>query len=123
MVQDTQINTNAEAGEANRPSPLYVRTLLVVVIGLGVVLLVGATIVVGTIVKRINNPEAGAPVLSGFGTQHIDIGTARLVDVENGDTRVILRLEDVDGSLLVFVDPRKGIETGRLRLKKNRGAE
>lgn len=117
MSQDTQINQPVE-GEPAGPSPRYVRTLLVVVIGLGVVLLAGAAVVVGTIIKRLNDPEANVPVKPGFGTQQIGINDAELVDVENGDSRVILRLRDAQGPLLIFVDPRKGTEMGRLRLTR-----
>ena len=64
----------------------------------------------------MSDPAASAPAPRAFDAQQIDIGPARLVGVENGPARVILWLEDKDGTLLIFIDPRKGIETGRLRL-------
>ena len=94
----------------------YVRTLLVVVIGLGVLLVVGAIVVIGLVIKRFDNPET-VPVEAGFGETEMSIpASGQLLGVENGDTRIIVKLKTEDGPLLILLDPRKGEETGRVRL-------
>ena len=105
---------NAEDIKATAP---YVRGLLIVVIVLGVLLVGGGAVVISTIIHRINNP-ANDVARPAFAVQNIAIGTAKLVDIKNGETQIILHLEDDDGVMLVFVDPRTGAQTGRLRLQK-----
>ena len=101
------------------PSPRYVRGLLVVVIGLGLVLLGGAATLVGTIIKRMNNPDA-IPTKPGFGEVEISVpAKGELITVQNGDNRIILHMRDDEGNLLILLDPRKGEEKGRIRLKSN----
>lgn len=119
MSQDTGNNAAAETTleEIPQPNSRYVRTLLVVVIGLGVLLVVGAIVVIGTVISRLNNPE-DIPVKPGFGETEISIPAgAQLVGVENGDTRIIVKLKTNKGPLLILLDPRKGEEKGRVRLK------
>ena len=124
MAQD-----NAIAGEAETtsdmppsdtppgPNPKTVRVLLIVTIGLGVLLVVGAAVVIGTVIKRLNNPET-IPQKPGFGVTEISMpADAQLVGVENGDTRIIVKLKTSKGPLLILLDPRKGTEKGRIRLK------
>jgi len=119
MSQDTGNPSLAETSSEDIPQPnsRYVRTLLAVVIGLGVLLVVGAIVVIGTVIKRLNNPET-IPVKPGFGETEISIpASGQLLGVENGDTRIIVKLKTDDGPLLILLDPRKGEETGRVRLK------
>ena len=122
MPQDTQIKSSApdesqDNAEAVQVNSAYVRGLLVVVIVLGVLLLGGVAVVIGTIIQRVNNPKSEA-VPTGFALQNIAIGNAKLVAVKNGATRIILQLEDAGGTMLIFIDPRNGAELGRLRLTK-----
>ena len=119
MSQDTGNQAAAETSsdEIPAPNPRYVRGLLVVVIVLGVLLVGGAAVVISTVIARLSQPEAAMP--RDFGTYSISIPSgARLVSVENGASRVILRLEDNQGALLIMLDPRKGVETGRVRLQE-----
>ena len=121
MSQDTGIQQPAEtpsdADGPPQPNPTYVRILLITVIGLGILMVVGAAVVIGTVIKRVNNPEAG-PQKPGFGETVIAIPQAsQLVDVENGETRIIVKLKTKDGPLLILLDPRKGTEKGRIQLK------
>ena len=120
MSQDTgnPAITETSSEEIPQPNSRYVRTLLVVVIGLGVLMVVGAVVVIGTVLSRLNNPET-IPVKPGFGETEISIpADAELVSVENGDARIVLRLKDNKGPLLILLDPRKGVEKGRIRLNK-----
>ena len=121
MSQDSPIDGQAETTSdvPAGPNPKTVRVLLIVTIGLGVLLVVGAAVVIGTVIKRLNNPEA-IPQKPGFGQSEISIPAgAELVGVENGDARIVLRLNDEDGPLLILLDPRKGTEKGRVRLKED----
>ena len=117
MSQDTGNPSVAETSSEDiaAPNPRYVRILLVTVILLGVLLVGGATVVISTVIARLSTPEA--PMARDFELSEIAIPAgARLVGVENGATRIVLHLEDKDGSLLLLLDPRKGAETGRVRL-------
>lgn len=126
MSQDSAIGSQAETQNQGDnpgdippgPNPRTVRVLLVVTIGLGVLLVIGAAVVIGTVIKRLNNPET-IPQKPGFGEVEISIPVdAKLVRVDNGDARIVLRLQDQDGDFLILLDPRKGIEKGRIRLKQ-----
>ncbi len=112
MSQDT--TTEADAP---KQSSHYVRIMLVVVIVLGVLLVAGAGVVISTVIKRVSNPDA-IITKQGFGetTLHVPAG-AQLLGVENGDTRLVLHLKDADGTFLILIDPRKGEETGRIRVR------
>ncbi|MDA8523834.1 DUF6476 family protein [Alphaproteobacteria bacterium] len=120
MSQDTGNQAAAETSSEEIPQPnsRYVRTLLVVVIGLGVLMVGGAIVVIGTVLSRLNNPET-IPVKPGFGETEISIPAgAELVGLENGDARIVLSLKDNNGPLLILLDPRKGLEKGRVRLRE-----
>ena len=123
MSQDSANESQAEttsdvsASDVPGPNPKTVRVLLIVTIGLGVLLVIGAAVVIGTVIKRLNNPES-IPQKPGFGQTEISIpADAKLMAVENGDARIVLRLQDEEGPLLILLDPRKGIEKGRVRLR------
>ena len=121
MTQDTHLEADGEmSSEADNtgPSPRYVRGLLVVVIGLGLVLLGGAAVVVGTIIKRMNSPDA-IPSKPGFGQVEIQVpAQGELIEVQNGTNRIIVQMRDAQGTLLILLDQRKGEEKGRIRLLK-----
>ena len=73
-------------------------------------------VVIGTVIKRLNDPES-IPVKPGFGETEISMPAgAQLVGVENGDTRIIVKLKTPKGPVLILLDPRKGEEKGRVRL-------
>lgn len=120
MTQDTHINADGETTsevDAHAPNPRYVRGLLVVVIGLGLVLLGGAAVVVGTIIKRMNNPDS-QPTKPGFGVNEISVpAQGKIVSIENGESRIVVHMRDAQGTLLLLLDPRKGEEKGRIRLR------
>ncbi len=120
MAQDNAIDAQAETtSDVPGPNPKTVRVLLVVTIGLGVLLVVGAAVVIGTVIKRLNNPET-IPQKPGFGEVEITIpADAQLMSVENGDARIVLRMQDDDGAFLILLDPRKGVEKGRIRLQRD----
>ena len=121
MSQDSAIDSQAETTSdvPPGPNPKTVRVLLIVTIGLGVLLVIGAAVVIGTVIKRLNNPES-IPVKPGFGETEISIpADAKLLHVDNGDARIVLRLEDAQGPLLILLDPRKGLEKGRVRLQRD----
>ena len=120
MTQDTHINADGETSsevDPHAPSPRYVRGLLVVVIGLGLVLLGGAAVVVGTIIKRMNNPDS-QPTKPGFGVNEISVpAQGKIVSIGNGESRIVVHMRDAQGTLLLLLDPRKGEEKGRIRLR------
>lgn len=109
---------NASEEAIAQPSTRYVRVLLIVVIGLGVLMVGGAAVVIGTVIKRVSNPEAVRAKL-GFGETEISIPfDSQVIGVDNGDTRIIVKLQDAEGPLLILLDPRKGEEKGRIRLRQ-----
>lgn len=118
MPQDTQ-NTPQE--ETQTEHPKKAKTLLIVVIIQGVLLLGGFAVVVGTIIKRLNNPASVAATIkakNGFGevVVRVPLG-AKLVGTQTTADRLVLRLTDHAGDMLLLMDVRKGVELGRIRLK------
>ena len=92
MSQDTGNPSVAETSSEDiaAPNPRYVRILLVTVILLGVLLVGGAAVVISTVIARLSTPEA--PMARDFEVSEIAIPAgARLVEVENGATRIVLR--------------------------------
>ena len=117
MSQDTGNPgvTETSSEDIAAPNPRYVRILLITVILLGFLLAGGAAVVISTVIARLSAPEG--PMARDFELSEIVIPAgARLVEVGNGATRIVLHLEDKGGPLLVLLDPRKGKETGRVRL-------
>ena len=95
------------------------RILLVTVILLGVLLVGGAAVVISTVIARLSALEA--PITRDFDLSEITIPEgARLVGIENGATRVIVHLQEEKGALLLFLDPRNGEETGRVRINEEK---
>ena len=129
MTDHTQIPPDGETGpveagengDNNAGRARYVRTLLIVVITLGLILLGGAAIVIGTIIKRVSDSEGNVPVKPGFGETQIELPAGSVLDeVIAADGRLILRLRDKaeGGHTLILLDPRRGEERGRIRLKQ-----
>ena len=107
--------TEGSAGARSR----YVRTLLIVVITLGVVLVSGVAVVVGAIIKRVNDPKSNAPVRPGFGETQIQLPAgSEIDDIIASDVRIIVRVRDAGGTMLILLDPRRGEERGRIRLNE-----
>lgn len=89
--------------------------MLIVVVVLGVLLVAGLAVVVGTIIKRVSAPESDMP--SGFGTITPWLPPeTRFLDMTTAEGRLVLRLEDEEGTLLLLLNLRDGSEEGRIRL-------
>lgn len=125
MAQDTQ-NSPAEEMQIEQNAqnvghPPRVKALLSVVIVLGVLLVLGLVVVVGTIIKRLNSPEAAeaaAKSKRGFNEVVVKVPAgAQLVGTQTTADRLVLRLKDADGDMLLLMDVRKGLELGRIRLQ------
>ncbi len=119
MSQDTQ----------NPPPASRVKILLTVVIVLGILLFAGFAVVVGTIIKRLNDAPPAIEKIEkaargqkhefAEGYEHIVAVPkgAGLVNVHHARGRLILQLKDAEGDFIVLVDMRKGTELGRIRLQ------
>ena len=104
-----------------------VRALLITVILLGILLVGGLAVVVGTIIKRVTDdsphsiPETinGKISLSERGFEsiiNVPEGAA-LMAIEINDSKVILHLRDSKGDFLLMVNMKTGQEIGRVRLR------
>ena len=104
-----------------------VRALLITVILLGILLVGGLAVVVGTIIKRVTDdsphsiPETinGKISLSERGVEsiiNVPEGAA-LMGIEINDSKVILHLRDSKGDFLLMVNMKTGQEIGRVRLR------
>ena len=99
------------------------RALKVLVVVLGVLLVVGFTVVTITIMRRIGErpapaaPEAAAH-LAPFGTTGVTLpGDALVMEVQGAGDRILLWLDLADGSqMLLVLDAATGTELGRIRL-------
>ena len=119
MTDHTQnpLDDETEKGAGAR-SP-YVRTLLIVVITLGVILVGGVAVVVGAIIKRVSNPESNVPVRPGFDETQIQLPAGgKIDDIIAADGRIIVRTRDAGGIMLILLDPKDGEERGRIRINK-----
>lgn len=118
MQQDTHNPVTEEAlPDEGQAQPRHVKTLLTVVIVLGILLLVGLAVVVGTIIKRVNDPSTAKIKRPGFGKVMLQVPeNAELLGTETTADRLVLRLRDDLGDFLLVLDIRKGVELGRIRL-------
>ena len=90
------------------------------VITLGVILVGGAAVVVGTIIKRVSDPESNVPVKPQFGKTQIQLPVGgEIDDIIAADGRIVVRVRDGRGTMLILLDPRRGEERGRIRFNKN----
>ena len=80
------------------------------VIGMGVVILVGFLVVVGTLVDRLANPRQSKSL--GEVAVRVPAGCL-LTDAWNRDDRLYLRYEGEDCGLLVVLDAESGRELAR----------
>ena len=119
MTDHTQNPPDGETGESAGARSRYVRTLLIVVITLGVILVGGVAVVVGTIIKRVSDPESNVPVRPGFGKTQIQLPAgSEIDDIIAADGRIVVRVRDAGGTMLILLDPRRGEERGRIRLNE-----
>ena len=119
MTDHTQNPPDGETEERAGARSRYVRTLLIVVITLGVILVGGVAVVVGTIIKRVSDPESNVPVRPGFGETQIQLPAgSEIDDIIAADGRIIVRVRDAGGTMLILLDPRLGEERGRIRLNE-----
>ena len=112
-----QVDPN-QAGP-NPPDPKRVRALLVVVIVLGVLLVGGLAVVVGTIIKRLNDPDTVAETKSkrSFGEiQTLVPAGNRIVSMQTTADKLVVQMSGPDGESLLVYDVRKGQELGRIKL-------
>jgi len=129
MTQDTH-NNEVKETEIAPPSPnhppgqaKYVKLLLVIVIVLGIILVSGLAVVIGTIIKRFNDPQAAtraAQRSAGFGEVSAQVPqNARLINIQATNKQLILHLQDKEGDFLLLLDMRTGAELGRIRLMQS----
>ena len=105
--------------EPNQPDPRRVRTLLIVVIVLGILLVGGLAVVVGTIIKRLNDPAAAVEAKSkrSFGDiQTLVPAGSRIVGMQTTADKLVVQLSGPGGESLLIYDVRKGVELGRIKL-------
>ena len=112
MTDHTQNSPDGETEESAGARSRYVRTLLIVVITLGVILVGGVAVVVG-------DPESNVPERLGFGETQIQLPAgSEIDDIIGADGRIVVRVRDADGTMLILLDPRRGEERGRIRLNE-----
>ena len=116
MTDHTQNPPDGETEEGAGARSRYVRTLLIVVITLGVILVGGVAVVVGTIIKRVSDPESNVPVRPGFGETQI-LPAGEIDDIIAADGAIV-RVRDAGGTMLILLDPRHGEERGRIRINR-----
>ena len=124
MTQDTQNTPQTEEpvlvdSDIAQPDPKKVRTLLVVVIVLGVLLFAGLAVVVGTIIKRLNDPATALETKSKrhFGEiQSLVPKGNRIVSMQTTADKLVVHISGSDGESLLIYDVRKGVELGRIKL-------
>ena len=123
-------NENAETPKNMPERTGCVRALLITVIVLGILLVGGLAVVVGTIIKRVTDdspaprPETmnGKISISDPGFESIINvpESAALMATEINDRKIILHLRDAEGDFLLLVNMKTGQEIGRVRLKKQK---
>jgi hypothetical protein len=90
------------------------RLLMAVTIGLGILILLGTTVVILTIAHRMTAPHA-RPV--GMASLHLDepAGT-RIRAIAGAGDRLAVELEGGGTDRIVLIDPDTGAVTGRITL-------
>lgn len=92
------------------------RLLKAVTIGMGVLILIGTTVVIVTIARRMAAPSA-RPVASAVLALHLDEppGT-HIAGIAGAGDRLAVQLQGGGGDRVVLVDPDSGAVTGRITL-------
>ena len=105
--------------------------LLVTVIVLGILLVGGLAVVVGTIIKRVTDDSPPQTELSNPQTKNrslsiTDKGFESIISVPEGaalmmtevnDKKIVLHLRDAEGDFLLLLNVKTGQEIGRVKLK------
>jgi cation transporter-like permease len=88
--------------------------LKILVIAMGVLILIGVTVVVVTVASKLKGGSAGR----SFGAASLVLPKGcRVVEMATAGARLALRLgEGPDCQLILLVDPESGRETGRVSL-------
>lgn len=103
------------------------RGLKSLVIGMGVLIVVGLTVVIVTVVKRYGGDDTkstnssasvSVPVAHGFGEKRVQMPTgAKILETILDGNRVVLRLNLTDGEqALLLIDANSGQRIGLIRL-------
>jgi len=94
------------------------RALKILVVVMGVMLIAGLAVVIGTIAHRATQRQA-APPAAGFGHTSVALPAgARVVEMREVGGRLVLRLERSNGSeTLLILDPATGAEVGTIDLE------
>ena len=117
ITDHTQNPPDGETEEDPGARPRHVGKLLILVITLGVILVGGFAVVVGTIIKRVGDPESKVPDRPGFGQTQIQLPAGgEIDDIIAVDGRIIVRVRDSGGTMLILLDPIRGEEFGRIRI-------
>jgi hypothetical protein len=90
------------------------RALKILVVVMGLLILIGVTVVVGTLGKRLT----GGAAPHGFDTASIALPKGcRVVEMAAAGPRLALRLGDGPAcEAILFIDPATGQQAGRLQL-------
>jgi|SRR5579864_837769 len=101
------------------------RALKILVVVMGVLLVVGVAVVIATIVYRaihqgvstVAVAPAASPHAFGSATVRLPAG-AKVVEMRNVGSRLVLRFERVDGTeALLVLDPETGAVLGTIELR------
>ncbi len=103
------------------------RALKILVVVMGILLIVGVAVVIGTIFYRAGHPSVAggvdvARVPHSFGKATVTLPAgAKLVEMQAGGARIVLRLERADGGqLLLLLDADTGTTLGTIELQDAR---
>jgi hypothetical protein len=105
------------------------RGLKILVVVMGILLVAGLAVVIGTIIGRVTKLAAPPPVaerplpppLRPFGRTALTLPAgAKVLEMRGAGPRVVLRIERADGSqALLVIDPGTGTELGTIDLQSS----
>jgi len=98
------------------------RGLKILVAVMGVLLVVGLAVVIGTIIHRATQRQPSAPpaaASAGFGQAAVTVPPgAHVVEMRGAGDHLVLRLQRADGTeALLILNPATGAEIGTIDLK------
>jgi len=98
------------------PNPRNVKLLKIVIVVLGVLLILGTTLLISAIVYRASKLKSAPPV-QGFKLESkLPEGSKIKSTTLNGD-RMSVRVQTADGEQIILFNIKKGTEMGRIDLK------